>query len=239
MRSSIPDRAESYARGDAPTCNGAWENPDWLSALQIRARRLRLPAACTGASSSSRAKSIGDHLWLQASYVYSSLRGNYDGGVNEGGYDQTWPGITGDIDYPAVWHNGYGILALDRPHRLRLDGYWATPWRLAVGLQAFVESGAPLNKMGYFNGNCGSCVFLVPRGSAGRLPTLWEANLTLSYPIVMGPTTVTLQAYFFNLFNKQIAVARNDAWARTLLPEGFRTTSTTLISHRPTPSMAR
>jgi len=68
-----------------------------------------------------------------------------------------------------------------------LDGYWVIPWRPAVGLQAFAESGAQLNKLGYFNSTYGSMVFLVPRGSEGRLPTLWEANLTLSYPIASAP----------------------------------------------------
>ena len=36
-------------------------------------------------------KSVGNSLWLQASYVYSSLRGNYDGGVNEGLYGSDLP----------------------------------------------------------------------------------------------------------------------------------------------------
>ncbi len=92
-----------------------------------------------------------------------------------------------------------------------------------MGLQVFVESGAPLNTLGYFNLNYGSMVFLVPRGSAGRLPTLWDANLTLSYPIVFGPLTVTLQAYVFNLFNNQIAISRDEAWS-TSPPEGFPAT---------------
>ena len=87
-----------------------------------------------------------------------------------------------------------------------------TPWRLSVGLQAFAESGAPLNKLGYFNGNMGRSV----PGSAGlrRAPAdLWGANLTLAYPIAIGPVTVTLQAYSFNVFNKQIAISRDDAWS--------------------------
>ena len=79
-------------------------------------------------------------------------------------------------------------------------------------MQGFVQSGAPLNKLGYFNGNAifGSPIQLVPRGGAGRLPTLWEANLTLGYPIAVGPVTVTLQAYVFNLFNNQIETQRDD-----------------------------
>ena len=133
------------------------------------------------------------------------------------------PGRNEDFDYPALWHDGYGILALDRPNRFRFDGYWVTPWRLSLGLQTFVESGAPLNKLGYFNTAYGPIVFLVPRGSEGRLPTLWEADLTLSYPIAIGPMTVTLQAYVFNLFNNQIAISRDDAWSRSP-PQGFPAT---------------
>ena len=61
---------------------------------------------------------------------------------------QTSPGVTSAFYYPAMWHNAYGALALDRPNRFRLDGYWVTPWRLSIGLQTFVESGAPYNKLG-------------------------------------------------------------------------------------------
>ena len=92
-----------------------------------------------------------------------------------------------------------------------------------MGLQAFVESGAPLNKLGYFNSKYGAMVFLVPRGSEGRLPTLWDANLTISYPIMVGPVTVTLQAYLFNLFNNQIAISRDDAWSNSQ-PKGYPAT---------------
>ncbi|MEX0880249.1 MAG: hypothetical protein WEB59_10465 [Thermoanaerobaculia bacterium] len=120
-------------------------------------------------------------------------------------------------------HNAYGILALDRPHRFRLDGYWVTPWRLSIGLQAFAESGAPLNRTGYLNEFYGSVIYLDPRGSAGRLPTLWGTNLTLSYPVVVGPATVTLQAYLFNVFDKQIATFRNDEWTVSQ-PAGYPAT---------------
>ena len=69
------------------------------------------------------------------------------------------------------------------------------PFGLSVGLQTWLRSGAPLNQYGYFNG-----VLRLRRstsfrkGSAGRLPMQWEANLTLSYPIRVGPVTATLQA---------------------------------------------
>ncbi len=215
-----PGSSGQFASGDVPTCNGLdrpYRSCEPTGPASPSAKRVY-----RGIELLAR-QSLGDRLWLQASYVYSTLRGNYDGGVNEGLYGSTIPGRNEDFDYPALWHDGYGILALDRPNRFRFDGYWVTPWRLALGLQAFAESGAPLNKLGYFNTAYGSMVFLIPRGSEGRLPTLWEADLTLAYPIVIGQVTVTLQAYVFNLFNNQIAISRDDVWSR-LPPEGYPAT---------------
>jgi hypothetical protein len=198
-----------YASGDAPICNGL-DDPFFDCAdpgpATPPARRIY-----RGIELLAR-KTVADRLWIQASYVYSSLRGNYDGGVNQI-TGRTVPGANQDFDYPALSHDAYGRLFLDRPHKFRLDGYWVTPWRLSLGVQAFVESGAPLNRLGYFSVNYGSLVFLVPRGSEGRLPTLWDTNLTLSYPIAVGPVTVTLQAYLFHAFNKQIAISHDEVWS--------------------------
>jgi hypothetical protein len=213
-----PGSDGKFARGDVPTCNGLIDEPAW-SSCESRSASPPAKRVYRGLELLAR-KSVGDRLWVQASYVYSSLRGNYDGGFNQGASGASIPGRNSDFDYPALWHDGYGILALDRPHHFRLDGYWTTPWRLSVGLQAFVESGAPLNQLGYFNFNYGSLVFLVPRGSAGRLPTNWGADLTLSYPIELGPVTATLQGYLFNVFNKQIAISRDDVWSASP-PQGF------------------
>jgi len=123
------------------------------------------------------------------------------------------------FDYPALWHDAYGLLPLDRPNRFRFDGYWTSPWQVILGLQAFAETGAPLSKIGYFNGNIGPAVFLGPQGSQGRLPTLWGANLTLSYPIYFGPVTVTLQGYLYNIFNKQIAISKDEVWSNSPPPD--------------------
>jgi outer membrane receptor protein involved in Fe transport len=210
-----------FASGDVPTCDGFWEAPEGSQCFPAGPASPAPRRLYRGIELLAR-QSIRDRLWLQASYTYSSLRGNYDGGVNEQGYGRTSPGVTGAFHGEPFWHNGYGTLALDRPHRLRLDGYWVTPLRLSVGLQAFVESGAPLNRLAYYS-CCGALVLLDPRGSAGRLPTLWEANLALSYPIPIGPVTTTLHADFFNLFNNQIVTSRDEGWT-TDVPEGYPAT---------------
>ena len=162
-------------------------------------------------------KSVGDTLWLQASYVYSSLRGNYDGEVDEGRF-ATSPGLTADYDYPQFEHNAYGRLYLDRPVNFRAAGFYRTPLKLSVGIEAYVLSGAPLDKTGYFNSIYLSAVQLVPRGSAGRLPTLWEASATLEYPMRLGPATVTLQGFVYNLFNNQIRTSQDMEWTYSAPP---------------------
>lgn len=203
------------ARGNIPGCNGLdgdfYECFDTIPPVPPARRLYR------GIEVLVR-KSVSEKLWIQASYVYSSLRGNYDGEISEGYFGQTDPGINADFDESMFSHNGYGRLFLDRPHRARLDGYYVAPFGLSVGLQAFVRSGAPLNKLGY-SGGYGPSIQLVPKGYAGRLPTEWDANLTLSYPLVIGPATVTLQAYLFNVFNNQIATSRDTAWSTSAPPD--------------------
>ena len=154
-------------------------------------------------------KTLGKELWAQASYVYSSLRGNYDGAINEGSLG-TVPGRNTDFDFPALWHNAYGRLFLDRPHRLRLDGYWTSPWRVSIGLQAFVESGAPESRLLVFQVYQSPLLYQSPRGSVGRMAAQWEANLTVGYPIAVRGATLVLQGYVYNLFNNQIPLTRSD-----------------------------
>ena len=201
-----PGSDEPFARGDVPTCDGLG-NCGFEGVATPPAKRVY-----RGVELLAR-QTVGERFWFQASYAYSSLRGNYDGGVNENVDGETTPAGNRDFDYEALWQNAYGALALDRPHSFRLDGYWTTPWQLTLGLQAFAASGAPLNRFGFFNDAYGPAIFLVPRGSAGRLPTLWGADLTLAYPIRIGPVVVSLQAYLFNVFNKQIATSRDEAWS--------------------------
>jgi hypothetical protein len=156
-------------------------------------------------------KTYQDKLWVQASYVYSSLRGNYDGEVKQD-YRQTDPGITADFDYASFLHQKYGRLYLDRPHNVRLDATYITPFKLSIGLQAYYQSGPPLSKVGYFNSGYGAQVQLVPLGTAGRLTAQYEGNLSLAYPFTLGPTTVTLQASVFNVLNRQGVVDVDNNW---------------------------
>ena len=213
-----PGSGQKYARGDFFSCTGLGEddncNPDRYTPLYGAPPTPPARRFYRGIELLVR-KTVGSRLWVQASYVYSSLIGNVDGAVDESDPGSS-PGLTLDFDYPPLWHDSYGRLYLDRPHQFRLDGAWTTPLGLTLGLQTWAASGPPFDKLGYFNGSAN--VHLVPRGSAGRLPAQWDANLTLSYPIAVGPATVTLQAYAFSVFNNQVPTSRNASWTTQETP---------------------
>jgi outer membrane receptor protein involved in Fe transport len=210
-----PGGTGQFASGDFTGCNGldgnAYEcgiNP--ISALLPQGTIQRARRLYRGIELLAR-KTFSDKLWAQASFVYSSLRGNYDGGVKQD-YVQTDPGITADFDYNSFLRNRYGKLYLDRPVNFRLDATYVTPFKLAAGFQGYVQSGPPLSKYGYFNQFYIAQTSLVPNGSAGRLSTQYEMNLSLSYPIQIGPATISLQAYAFNLLNRQTITNVDNNW---------------------------
>ncbi len=151
-------------------------------------------------------KAFSQTLWLQASYLYSTLRGNYSGAIRET-TGQTDPGINADYDYYQFLNNAYGNLELDRPHQFRLDAVYNTPFGLAVGFNAYIRSGVPTTRRSYFNSQYGSELFLDPRGTSGRQPTDYEGNLSLAYNINFGKVTVTPQLYVFNVLNRQTVTA--------------------------------
>ena len=158
-------------------------------------------------------KAFSQTLWAQASYLYSSLRGNYSGAIREAS-GQTDPGINADYDYWQFGINAYGKLELDRPHQFRIDAVYNAPFGLSVGGQFYVRSGVPTSRLGRYNSFYPDLLYLDTRGSNGRLPTEYEANLSLAYNINIGPVTVTPQLYIFNLLNRQIVTGTDQGFNR-------------------------
>ncbi len=148
-------------------------------------------------------KRIGEAFWAQASYLYSKLEGNYSGAIRtESG--QTDPGINADFDYYQFNENAFGKLDLDRPHQFRLTGTYTFPFGLNASAGFFVRSGTPYGKSGWFNDFYNTELYLVQRGSAGRTPTEWDADFSLSYDWRLGPVTITPQFLVYSVFDNQI-----------------------------------
>jgi hypothetical protein len=147
--------------------------------------------------------------YLLASYVYSSLRGNYDGSYNELG--EASPNTNFDFDYPGLLANAYGRLANDRPSQFKVTGFHRFPLGFTVGLNAYYRSGTPEDKLGSFALINGAPVplYLAPRGSQGRTPADYDADVHLDYTVPFHGTRVSLIADIFRVFNRQAVLRTN------------------------------
>ncbi len=178
-------------------------------------------------------KRFSNQWALQASYRYSRLRGTYEGFFRDDN-GQSDPGITSLFDFPTndpsytaigVPQFGYagdvrylgalgeGPLPLDRPHQVKVFGYYAFRGGLNVGAGVSMTSGRPLTALAA-NPAYGSAGEIpdAPRGSGfetvdgfkTRTPFGYDTSLHADYGIQFaGNRRVVLVADVFNLFNTQ------------------------------------
>lgn len=146
---------------------------------------------------------------LLASYVYSRLRGNYDGTFNELG--QGNPNTNFDYDYPQLLQNAEGRLANDRPHQVKVTGFYSFSFGLTAGLNAYYRSGAPEDKIGSFNSVNGAPIplYLASRGSQGRTPADYDFDLHADYALNIHPVRVDLILDLFRVLNRQTVLRTN------------------------------
>lgn len=211
-----PGSNEKYARGDFPCSNAHNARPDAseLDALCNENGGPAVPRASRiyrGIELTAR-QSFQERLWVQASYIFSSLRGNYDGAARLTS-GQADPGINADFDYFVFdQHNSHGKLYLDRPHSFQLGATYLTPFGLTAGLSTYVRSGPPRNKNEFFNAGYFQEIFGVRRGTAGRAETQYEANVSLAYEFKAGPLTIAPRLYVYNVLNRQGETRVSDAF---------------------------
>ncbi len=159
-------------------------------------------------------KRLSDRWFLYASYLYSTLKGNFDGSFRAiGGFNAKDPNITDDFDYPEFTVNSSGNLTLDRPQQAKVQAAYVFPFNLTTSVSAYYLSGAPLSKIGWWDGYGGPELFLAPRGSEGRSPSLYEVDMHFDYGLGLGPVTVHILADAFNLLNRQAATQIDQVWA--------------------------
>jgi len=169
-----------------------------------------------------------------ASYVFSSLTGNYEGLFrNDNG--QSDPNITSLFDLQSLLDNTYGRLPNDRPHQFKFNGSYRTPWKLLVSGNFYMQSGTPFNQLiphPVYGNNEG---FAVQRGTATvptvtatqagfpnivnsigtqRTPRTMNLDLGVYYPIKLGEKReLRLSGDWFNVFNSQRAVTLDQTFS--------------------------
>jgi hypothetical protein len=151
--------------------------------------------------------------YARASYTYSRLIGNYEG-LYQVEQNYFAPNGSNYTDTPDLYINQNGPLPNDHPHILHLDGYYTVPvgakGRLTLGLAFTARSGMPRNYISdLYSGQ--QLNMLLPRGSAGRTPTVTELDGKIGYG---RPLTekVHLEGFldFFNILNQQAATLTDD-----------------------------
>jgi len=166
-------------------------------------------------------KRFSDNWSAIASYIYSKLEGNYDGEYAP--FTQTTlndPNISAAYDYYDFFTDGRnlnvitnrGPLSNDRRHQLKVSGLYVTPFRLAVGLVAYYRTGTPFTRYGFSDAYGRYEFFLTHRGAEGRMPSNYEADLHLGYPIAIGPVDVNVLVDVFSILNTQRAIVLDERW---------------------------
>ncbi len=156
-------------------------------------------------------------LYVQGSYTYSKTEGNYPGLVS---YDngQIDPNISSQYDLIELLANRVGPLPQDRPHYIKLDGYYTFDLKKAgnitVGTRLRALSGVPINALAAHYLYGGNESFLLPRGQIGR--TDFEHSLALRL-IYARQLSKGMQLEFFvdlnNIYNRQGSRGVDDNYA--------------------------
>ncbi len=146
-------------------------------------------------------------LYVQGSYTYSRTEGNYPG-LYSPDNGQVDPNISSQYDLIELLANRIGPLPQDRPHYIKLDGYYTFDFKkqgaLTVGARIRARSGIPENALAghYLYGADES--FLLPRGELGRTDFDHDVDLHVGYARHLSKN-MNLEVYFdiFNVYDRQ------------------------------------
>jgi hypothetical protein len=170
-------------------------------------------------------KRFSNNYQFVASYVYSSLIGNYEGLFrNDNG--QSDPNITSLFDLPSLLNGLYGRLPNDRPHQFKFNGSYQTPFKLVISGNFYAQSGIPFNALvphPVYGDNEGFCIpglSCVPRGTAinpitgsRRTPFTWNLDLGAYYPIKFDEKReLRFTVDWFNVTNNQKAIRQDETF---------------------------
>jgi outer membrane receptor protein involved in Fe transport len=226
---SFDDEAQEWddkATAAMATCDA---NPDavecgLVEVYQLRADNMRTikdldkPVRNYDAIQITANQRFSKSAMLLASYTYSRSVGNFPGlfSTETGQLD---PNLTSMYDLPDLMANRYGAMGLDRPHSLKVDGFYQFDFKKAglvvLGASFRGQSGIPHNALGahwaYQQGES----YLLPRGAANRSPFTWTTDVKATYGRrVTKDQTIEAFVDVFNLFNNQEELDSDEIYTR-------------------------
>ncbi len=161
-------------------------------------------------------------FFLQGSYTFSRTKGNYPGLIS---YDDNviLPNASTQYDLIELLANKLGPLPQDRPHYVKLDGYYTMDFKKAgnatVGIRFRALSGAPINALAshYLYGSNQS--FLLPRGTLSRADFEHGLDVHLGYGRKL-PRNMTAEVFLdlYNVYNNQGTASVDNTYAPRVKP---------------------
>ena len=155
-------------------------------------------------------KRFSNNWEANASYTLSRLYGNYPGLASSDEVARTSPNVTRLYDslvmaFDSQANPVYGRLNTDRPHQLKLSGYYQFPTQTGVGVRFVVASGIPISRI--TNMQTSTPVFFDGRLTDGRTPVFNQTDLTVQQDIRLGANrSFRLELNAQNLFDQQETV---------------------------------
>jgi hypothetical protein len=150
----------------------------------------------------------GENAYINASYTWSHYYGNFDQDNTTSTNDaNSFIGSSyyGDGKGRMVWDNKYGTLIGDKPHKLKVQGYYELDWDATVGAYFIFQSGEAWTAWdgSLYGYSSDTSRYAEPAGSR-RGASHWQVDLNYTQDYALTEDYVLkFRADIYNLFNKQ------------------------------------
>jgi hypothetical protein len=151
------------------------------------------------------------HWLLHASYLYSTLKGNYSGLANADeitatpGFARTSPNVSRIFDslfmlFDQKGGEVSGPLGGDRPHQAKAQVAYTFNFGTTIGANEYFYSGTPTTTEMRFQG---APIFPFGRNDMGRTPNITQTDFNIQHELRLGRYGVTVGAIVLNLFDQK------------------------------------
>ena len=164
---------------------------------------------------SIEAEYLGENSYINASYVWSHYYGNFDQDNTTTSNDANnfiGSSYYGDGRGRYSWDNRYGTLSGDKPHKVKVYGYYTVPWEANIGAYFVFQSGQAWEawdgtQYGYASSHVSR--YAEPAGSR-RTASHWQLDLNYTQDFKFsGDMELQFRADVFNVFNRQTGFNKN------------------------------
>jgi len=165
-------------------------------------------------------KRFASSAYLDASYTYSRLFGNYAGLASSDEAGRTSPNVNRNFDLPFVGFTAQGqpdngLLPTDRPHSFKLSGAYTFNWSGSNATEfsgfTIAQSGTPRTTRFTFEGVTGQILNF--RGDLGRTERFTQTDLAISHKYRFGRdnrVTMSFDIDVLNAFNEANVITHFD-----------------------------